>query len=142
MNQKTENNKQSATSKLDNSVKKLFIGACLLSVLSVVTSSFTLYKLNESNRELEDARQKLAVTMNFVAKQQQDIPKVRIIDFSLIAKDWANVDKNVAVAAMDTVIKDYNNKGYVLINSQSVIGDIKPLLIKMPKPENIKAFKK
>ena len=83
--------------------------------------------------QLADSQQKLAMTMDYVTQQQKDIPKIKVIDFSIMAEALGKLSNANAIRAMDAVIKSYNDKGYVLLRSDSVVGSIKPLLIQMPK---------
>lgn len=116
---------------------KLWIALGVILALSASGSVYVYKEVQSLQSQLNDSQQKLTITMEYVTKLQKDIPKIKIIDFSLIAQDWAHADQASAMSAMDAVIKSYNNKGYVLIKSDSIVGDIKPLLVRTPKPHKL-----
>ncbi|WP_256384984.1 hypothetical protein [Photobacterium toruni] len=119
-------------------IHKLWIALGVIFALSACGGVYVYKSIQALEIQLNDSQQKLVMTMDYVTQLQKDIPKIKVIDFSLMAQDWANTNQASAMNAMDAVIKSYNNKGYVLIKSDSIVGNIKPLLVRTPKPHKIK----
>ncbi|POC39262.1 MULTISPECIES: hypothetical protein [Vibrio] len=91
-----------------------------------VLTGNTESRLNKVEQEIKVLAQQTAVT-----------PKIVVIDLAKVANEWKGRNDNLAIKAVETTIKFYNEKGYLVLDSASVVGEIGKYSGMVPTPEKM-----
>ncbi len=120
---------------MNTETKKLAAVFSAVFVLVGLAFGFGLWKVSDMNQEkLVELESKI----DLVAQHSSKAPKLIALDIGRAASQWAGHNDEIAIKAVETTIKYYNEQGYLIIDSASLIGDISKYRGEVPTPEKMR----
>ena len=95
----------------------------ILLVWTLLLSSVFWWFLDHQKEQFEIQSQSLERKVDILAKQVSIMPKIITLDLAEAAYQWAGRDDKLAIKAVETTINFYNEKGYLILDNTSVLGD-------------------
>lgn len=109
----------------------------ILLVWTLLLSSVFWWFLDHQKEQFEIQSQSLERKVDILAKQVSIMPKIITLDLAEAAYQWAGRDDKLAIKAVETTINFYNEKGYLILDNTSVLGDSRKFKGNVPTPEKM-----
>lgn len=120
-----------------NITKKGLFGILTVWTIALCIGFGLVLKVFVLNGETESRLSKVDYEMKLLAQQTASVPKVVVLDLAKVANEWKGRNDNLAIKAVETTINFYNEKGYLVLDSASVVGDIGKYAGVVPTPEKM-----
>ncbi len=109
----------------------------ILLVWTLLLGSVFWWFLDQQKAQYEMQSQSLERKVDILAKQVSIIPKIITLDLAEAAYQWAGRDDKLAIKAVETTIDFYNEKGYLILDNTSVLGDASKFKGSVPTPQKM-----
>lgn len=109
----------------------------ILLVWTLLLGSVFWWFLDQQKAQYEMQSQSLERKVDILAKQVSIIPKIITLDLAEAAYQWAGRDDKLAIKAVETTIDFYNEKGYLILDNTSVLGDSSKFKGSVPTPQKM-----
>lgn len=124
---------------MNTETKKLAAAFAVVMVLVSLVFGFGLWKVSDMYQaKIVELQSKI----NLVAQHSSKAPKIIALDIGRAASQWAGHNDEVAIKAVEATIKYYNEQGYLIIDSASLVGDISKYQGEVPTPEKMRQLMK
>lgn len=96
--------------------------------------AFVLKTVHDGNKAKFD---EVGQAMSTLSSQVASSPKVVTLDLAKVARQWKGRNDQLAMKAVETTVKFYNEKGYLVVDRASVIGEVGKYEGLVPTPEKM-----
>lgn len=96
--------------------------------------AFVLKVVHDGNKAKFD---EVGGALSSLSDQVAASPKVVTLDLAKVARQWKGRNDQLAMKAVETTVKFYNEKGYLVVDRASVIGDVGDYEGFVPTPEKM-----
>ena len=96
--------------------------------------AFVLKTVHDGNKAKFDEMSSALTTLSTKVAAS---PKVVTLDLAKVARQWKGRNDQLAMKAVETTVKFYNEKGYLVVDRASVIGEVGRYEGLVPTPEKM-----
>lgn len=96
--------------------------------------AFVLKTVHDGNKAKFD---QMGSALTTLSTKVAASPKVVTLDLAKVAREWKGRNDQLAMKAVETTVKFYNEKGYLVVDRASVIGEVGRYEGLVPTPEKM-----
>lgn len=120
---------------MTNEMKKMAAVFTLVMLALSAAFGYVLWSMHSEHLTKVAALEK---KIDLVAQHAAKAPKIVALDIAKAAREWAGQNDEIAIKAVESTIKYYNENGYLILDTSSTLGDISKYRGQVPTPEKMR----